>query len=107
MSAGIRSELDALKSQVKHPRDRAHEERLGQTRRPRDQAVPAGHERDQKLLDDLFLPHDHLADFGDNPIATAANLVDELLFLFVSIKLCGHACSCVSRGASCEARGAS
>ena len=53
-------ELNALKLQMKHLRDRPHEQRLGQARCAGNQAVPARKQADQNLLDDFGLADDRL-----------------------------------------------
>jgi len=57
-------ELDAREPQVENLRDRLHEQRLGEARCAGDQAVPAGEEGEQDLLDDVALADDHLAQLG-------------------------------------------
>ena len=57
-------ELDPLGGEVEHPRQRAHHERLGQAGHAHHQAVAAGEDAHQDLLDDRLLADDHLADLG-------------------------------------------
>ncbi len=62
-------ELDPLERQVENLRDCLDEQRLGESRHAGDQAVPAGEERDEDLIDDRILPDDDLADLGQDPLA--------------------------------------
>ena len=62
-------ELDALERQVEDLRDGLDQQRLGESGHAGDQAVPAGEERDEHLIDDLVLPDDDLADLRQNPLA--------------------------------------
>ncbi len=52
-------ELDAAEAQVERPRQRLHQQRLGQAGHALQQSVPAGQQREQHLLDDLVLADDH------------------------------------------------
>ena len=52
-------ELDALEVQRQALGQRAHHQRLGQARHAFEDAVPAGEDADQQLIEDLVLPHDH------------------------------------------------
>ena len=54
-------ELDALEAQVEDLRQRLDQQRLGQPGHAGEQAVAAGEERDQDLIDDLVLADDDLA----------------------------------------------
>ncbi len=54
-------ELDPLEAQVEDLGNRLDEQRLGQAGHAGDEAVPAGEERHQDLVDDLVLADDHLA----------------------------------------------
>jgi hypothetical protein len=65
----IGRELDALEREIEDLRDRLDEQRLGQPRDAGDQAVPAREERHQYLVDDVVLPDDDFADFGEDPLA--------------------------------------
>ena len=82
MSAGIRSGVNWMRWNFRWNicAIDAHEQRLGQARRAGDQAVPAGEQRDQQLLDHLLLADDHLLELGGDPAAALPNLLDELLF---------------------------
>ena len=62
-------ELDPLERQVEDLRDRLDQQRLGQAGHAGDQAVAAGEERHQHLVDDLVLADDDLADLGEDPLA--------------------------------------
>ena len=75
----IGRELNPLKLQMKNLRDRPHQQRLGQARRAGDQAVAAGKQADQQLLDHILLPHDHLRQLLIDPMPAAANLLHHLL----------------------------
>ncbi len=65
----VRRELDALEVEVEDVGERLDEQRLGEARHAGDEAVAAGEERDEHLLDDLVLPDDDLAQLGENPLA--------------------------------------
>ena len=58
-------ELDAGELHVQGPGQRRHGERLGQPRNADRQAVAAGEDADEHLLDHLALPDDHLVDLGE------------------------------------------
>ena len=73
-------ELDALKPEVKNLREGFDQERFGQAWRSRDQAMPAGEQRNEQLFDDLFLADDDLGQFGLNARAAGKNLFDQLFF---------------------------
>ena len=77
MSEGIRSgrELDALERDVENLRDRADHERLGQAGHADQQAVPAGEDRGEDLLDDLALPDDDAAELVEHGDAVGGELV--------------------------------
>ena len=57
-------ELDPPEREAEDPRDRAHQERLGQPRHAHEQDVAAGEEAGEELLDDVVLADDHLGDLG-------------------------------------------
>ena len=71
MSAGIRSGVNwmRLKLEVEDAGERLDEQRLGQPGHAGEQAVAAGEERDQHLIDDLVLPDDDLAQLVEDPLA--------------------------------------
>ncbi len=79
---------------MEHLRDRTHEQRLRQARRTGDQAMPAGEQRDEQLLDHLLLADDDLLQLGIDPRPALPNLLDDLLFHLVSINLRCHGYSC-------------
>ena len=62
-------ELDPLERQVENLRDRLDEQCLGESGHAGDQAMPAGEERDEDLIDDRILPDDDLADLGQDALA--------------------------------------
>src|SRR4030095_13495203 len=64
---------------MKNLRSRIHKQRLRETRRPGDQAMPAGKKRDEDLIDDVGLAHDDLAQFPPDPGARGSELFDGLL----------------------------
>ncbi len=74
----VRGELDALEVQVQDVGERLDEERLRQPRHAGDQAVAAGEQRDEHLLDDLVLPDDDLAELGENARAAFGNSLGRL-----------------------------
>ena len=57
-------ELDAAELQVQRLRQRAHQQRLAEARHAFEQAVAAGEQADQQLLDDVVLADDRLRDRG-------------------------------------------
>ena len=65
----IGRELDALEVEIEDVGERLDEQRLRQAGHAGDQAVAAGEERDQHLLDDLVLSDDDLAELGENALA--------------------------------------
>ena len=66
MSAGIRSGVNWMRWNLrwKISRDAFDEQRLGQARRAGDQAMAAGKQGDEQLLDHLLLADDDLGQFG-------------------------------------------
>ncbi len=64
-------ELDPLERQVEDLRDGLDQKRLGQTRYACDQAVAAGKERDEDLIDHRILSDDDLADLGEDALPAA------------------------------------
>ena len=46
---------------------------LRESRHARDQAVAAGEQRDEHLVDDIVLPDDDLSQLGENAIAARGN----------------------------------
>ena len=71
----IGRELDALEVEIEDLGERLDQQRLGQPRHAGDQAVAAGEQRDQDLLDDLVLADDDLAQLGENPLAAFRDLL--------------------------------
>ena len=71
MSAGIRSgrELDPLVAEIENLRQGLDQQRLGQPRHAGDQAMTAGEERHQHLIDDGVLTDDDLADLVEDTLA--------------------------------------
>jgi len=59
----VRRELYALELQVQNPGERADQAGFRQSRRAGDQAVAAGKQHDEQLLDHFVLPDDHPPDF--------------------------------------------
>ena len=51
-------------AQVERLPERAHQQRLAESRHPLEQAVPAGQQADEELLDDVGLADDRLRDRG-------------------------------------------
>ena len=75
----VGSELDAVKREIKDLRERAHEQRLRESRRARDEAVAAGEQGDQHLVDDLVLPDDDLAQLFADDLAGRGKLSGHFL----------------------------
>ena len=65
----VRRELDALEVEIEDVGERLDQQRLRQARHAGDQAVAAGEQRDEHLLDDFVLPDDDLAELGENALA--------------------------------------
>jgi hypothetical protein len=63
-------ELNALELEIENVGQGLDEEGLRQPRYPRDQAMAAGKERNQHLLDDVVLADDHLAELRENALAS-------------------------------------
>ena len=74
MSAGIRSGVNwmRLKTRWRICASGLDEQRLGQTRHAGDQAMAAGEERDQHLIDHRVLADDDLADLAEDALAARA-----------------------------------
>ena len=70
MSAGIRSGVNwmRLNVEVEDLGERLDQQRLGQPGHAGDQAVAAGEQRDQHLIDDLVLADDDLAQLGEDAV---------------------------------------
>jgi len=56
-------ELDAVEGQIQNVSQAAHQQRLREPRHAQQQAVSAGEDGDQHLIDHLFLADNHFADF--------------------------------------------
>ena len=65
-SDGMRSGVNWMREKVRceRARQRRDEQRLGETGHADQQAVPAGEQRDERLLDDGVVADDHLAQLG-------------------------------------------
>src|SRR5690606_26422693 len=61
----VRRKLDTVEFQVQDSRDRAYQERLGQSRNTDNQAVPTAEQCDEGLLHNVVLPHDNLAQLAN------------------------------------------
>ena len=59
----VRGELDPVEIQPQAVSQRPDQEGLGEAGNALDDAVPAGEDSDEKLLNDIFLANDDLADF--------------------------------------------
>ena len=86
----VRRELDALELEVEDLRERLDEERLGEAGRAGDEAVAAGEERDEELLDDFALADDDLAQLGADARAAGDELFDGLLVGGGGVGWCFH-----------------
>ena len=73
----IRRELNPLERQVQNACDRLDEQRLRQTGHARDQAVAAGEERHQHLVDDRVLADDHLADLREDALPSLSHALGD------------------------------
>ncbi len=72
-------ELDALEVELQHAGERADHERLGQAGHALEQAMAAGEDGGEELLEDLALAHDHLAQLAEHFIVATVEVLD-LLF---------------------------
>ena len=70
-------ELNARELEVEHLRQRVDEQRLREPRHADDQAVAAGEQRQQHLLDDVFLADDELVQLGDDLVVSGLEPVGE------------------------------
>ena len=73
-------ELHAAELQVEDLGDGFDEERLGQAGRAGDEAMAAGEEGDEDLVDDLPLAHDGLREFTADGLPAAGEFFDKFLF---------------------------
>ncbi len=60
----VRRALDAVGGKPENLRQRFHQQGFGHTWNADQQDMPAGHERNQGLVDHRILPENHLADLG-------------------------------------------
>mgnify|MGYP003693796461 CR=1 FL=1 len=67
-------ELDPLEIEIEDVGERLDQQRLGQAGHAGDQAVAAGEQRDEHLLDDLVLSDDDLAQLGENTLRVPPRL---------------------------------
>ena len=72
-------ELNPLELHIENLSDRRDHQRLRQTGNTNQQAMPAGENRREDLLDDVGLSHDDLVQFLDHDFAVLAELVEELV----------------------------
>ena len=78
----VRRKLNAVEFQIEQPSDRIHKQRLGQTRSPRNQTMPAGQQRNQQLLDNILLADNDLGQFTVDLFTKTAELRDQFTFAF-------------------------
>jgi hypothetical protein len=93
--------LNPLELEVEDLRDRAHEQRFGETRRARDQTVSSREQADQQLLDHVGLPDDHFRKLGLHTLPSPTQMFDHLLFLkiFFGVRCHrAHSSRCTKRG---------
>ena len=81
----VGGELDALELEVKDLGDGFDEQGFGEAGSAGDQAVAAGEEGDEDLLDDGFLADDDLGEFGLDPGAAGQDLVHHFFVAGVSV----------------------
>ena len=79
-SDGIRSGVNWMREKLERerPRHRRDEQRLGEAGHADQQAVAAGEQRDQRLLDDVVVADDHLADLRADAAARLGEAVGQL-----------------------------
>ncbi len=75
----IGRELDAVEAEIEDICHGFYQQRLCQTGRASDQAVPTRDEGDEHLIDDILLADDDLADFRKEPPAYSGHHFDDLL----------------------------
>ena len=73
----VRGELDPLEGEVEDLRERLDQQRLGQSGHAGDQAVSAGEERHQHLVDDRVLADDDFADLVQDAVAPEGNALGD------------------------------
>ena len=72
----VRRELDTFEIEIQNVRQRANEQRLREARHARDQAVTAGEERHQHVVDDIVLSDDNLSQFVEDAFAAFSDALD-------------------------------
>ena len=80
MSRGhqVGRELDPLEAHVENPGQRADHQRLGQAGHAFQQAMPAGEDGGEDLLDDLVLADDHLLQLLLHQLAMLGELLQDV-----------------------------
>ena len=73
-------EFNPLKVQMENLRDGFHEQRLGESGRAGDEAMPTGEQRNEQLLNDILLADDNLGQLGLDARAAGFDLLDSLFF---------------------------
>jgi hypothetical protein len=68
-------ELHALELELQRARQAADEQRLGQARHARQDAVPPGEQGHDELVDDRVLAHDDLAQLGADAVVARFQLL--------------------------------
>ena len=71
--------MDPFELGVENLRDRADDERFGQSRHADQQAVPAGEDRRQDLIDDRILPDDDFVQLFDHQVVVPFEPVEEVV----------------------------
>ena len=69
-------ELDALEGEVEHARERAHHERLRESRHADQQTVAIGQDGYQEFLDHRVLTDDDLLDLTEDPVTRSGKRLD-------------------------------
>ncbi len=77
----VRRELNAPEREIQRVGDRTHHQSLRRARQACNQTVAAHEERDQHLVQNLVLAHDHLAHLLDDAFAHRVKAFDALLEL--------------------------
>ncbi len=80
-------ELDPLEAHVENAGQRADHQRLGQPRHAFQQAVAAGEDRREELLDHLVLPDDHLLQLLLHQLPVLGELLEDVA---QATRLVGH-----------------
>ncbi len=68
-----------LNSKPKRLRDRADHQRLRRAGKPRDQTMATNKQRDQNLIEHIFLPDDYLANLAKDAVAHRMKAFDAFL----------------------------